>query len=653
MLNFCQTILFVAISMFSFGQDLEHTKLLWDENPTWEEMDTVSMNDQEIVSEVNEIVEYAYSEEYNDALLEYRTRHKKTRVFGEDAIQSNNKVYIPMSMVIDLVDARARVITPSGKVINLDESNIQKSEGGDGYGAYSYFAIDGVVVGSDIEFMYTVARIPDYDGRRYTPYESSLAKKVNFTLASPENLIFAVKSYNDLPEMAQNDSVEGKNVWSIALEDVTPVPSEKYSAEERSIMYAVYKLDQNSFNGKTNLVSFADATNNIYTYYHKEDDKSSQKGLKKLLKESGASALSDPEKKVRTYEAYLKNTIGINDGVETKSISEILKDGFTSDRGMNYLLVKGLKSMGIKYEIVVTTDRYDDNFDSEFEHYGVLRNVLLYLPSLDKYIAPGAVECRLGMVPAQWTNQDGLFIRSKKIGDLEMGLGKVKFIKPLPAELSQDQMVVSVDLSDLSSLMIDFKRILSGYSSVNFQAFYEFIDEDGRKELDESLVSFADNKGEVIEYTVEGVKAEDVGINPVVYEGKLKSTSLVEKAGNKYLFNVGKLIGLQAEMYKETERKFDIEHDHNMIYDRKISFTIPDGYTVSGLDDLTISEVFPAENPTIKFISNYTVEGNEVTIHVVESYEQINFPKEDITDFRRIINAAANFNSIVLFLIKE
>lgn len=650
--NFYQTLLFVSVSLFSFGQDLEHTKLEWDEDPTWTEIDTMEMNDQQIVTEVNEIIEFAYSEEYNNALIEYRTRHKKVRVFGEDAIQNNNKVYIPMSMVIKLVDARARVITPDGKVIDLDESNIQESEGGDGYGAYKYFAIDGVVAGSDIEYVYTIARIPDYEGRRITPYESAILKKGNFSLASPDNLIFAIKSYNDFPEFEKDSTEEEKNVWTLSMESVLPMPDEKYSAPNRSMMYAVYKLDRNNFNGKSNIVSFADATKNIFGYYHGELDKGSKKKLSKLLKESGALLISDEEEKVRTYESFLKNKIAILDDVETKTIPEILKDGFTSGRGMNLLMVRGLIEMDVKHEIVVTTDRYDDNFDKDFEHYQMLRNILIYLPKIKKYMAPSDIAYRVGMVPADWTNQDGLFIRTKKIGDVEMGLGKVKFIEPLVASKSKDEMIVSVDLSDLSELMVDFKRILSGYSA-SFQAYYPLMDEDGRKELEQGIVSFADNKGEVVEYTVKGVETEDVGVNPMVFEGKLKPTTLMEKAGNRYLFNVGKLIGQQAEMYKEDERTMDIEHDHNMIYDRKITFTIPDGYTLSGLEDLKINETFPAENPTISFVSDYKQEGNTVTINVVETYEQINFPKENIDDFRRIINAAANFNNIVLFLIKE
>jgi hypothetical protein len=647
------TLLFACISLFTLGQDLEHTKLEWDENPTWSEIDTAEMKDQEIVTEVNEIIEFAYSEEYNNALIEYRTRHKKVRVFGEDAIQSNNKVYIPMSMVIDLVDARARVITPDGKVIDLDESNIQESEGGDGYGAYKYFAIDGVVVGSDIEYIYTIGRIPDYEGRRISPYETALLKKGNFTLASPDNLIFALKSYNGMPEFEKDTVTEDKNRWSLSMEDVAPVPDEKYSAPNRSMMYTVYKLDRNLYNGKNNLVSFADATKNIFGYYHGELDKPSQKKVAKLVKESGAQNSSDEEEKVRKFESFLKNKIAVLDGVETKPISDILKDGFTSGRGMNLLMIRGLMEMDVKHEIVVTTDRYDDNFDRDFEHYQMLRNIMLYLPKIDKYIAPSEMAFRIGMVPPDWTNQDGLFIRSKTIGDVEMGLGKVKFIEPLPASETKDEMVVSVDMSDLTELMVDFKRVLTGYSAASFQAFYPLMDEDARKELNGTLVSFADDKGEVIEYTVTGTDSEDVGVKPLIYEGKLKPTTLLEKAGNRYLFNVGKLIGQQAEMYQESERVMDIEHDHNMIYDRQITFTIPDGYKLSGLEDLKINETFPVENPTISFISDYKQEGNTITINVLETYEQINFPKEDIDDFRRIINAAANFNGIVLFLIKE
>lgn len=82
-------------------------------------------------------------------------------------------------------------------------------------------------------------------------------------------------------------------------------------------------------------------------------------------------------------------------------------------------------------------------------------------------------------------------------------------------------------------------------------------------------------------------------------------------------------------------------------------FEIPEGYELSGLEKLKINESYPIDKPTIRFSSVYSVEGDMVTITVVEHYDEVFFEKKEIDDFRRIINAAANFNKIVLFLVKK
>ena len=139
----------------------------------------------------------------------------------------------------------------------------------------------------------------------------------------------------------------------------------------------------------------------------------------------------------------------------------------------------------------------------------------------------------------------------------------------------------------------------------------------------------------------------------MVYTGKLIAPSILEKAGNKYLFNVGQLIGPQMEMYAKDERVGDIEHGHNIEYKRVIKFKIPEGFTLSGIEALKINEIYPLENQKIWFTSDYKMDGDLIEITVIEHYDEVSFGKEEVEDFKRIINAAANFNKVVLFLVKD
>ncbi len=55
----------------------------------------------------------------------------------------------------------------------------------------------------------------------------------------------------------------------------------------------------------------------------------------------------------------------------------------------------------------------------------------------------------------------------------------------------------------------------------------------------------------------------------------------------------------------------------------------------------------------MSFVSGFTKEGNIVKIHVREEYRNIYYPVSQYEDFKKIINAAADFNKIVLVLEKN
>ena len=652
-LNLLIVVLFSIIAMDGWTQNKEIEKINWVENPVLTVLDKEYADEPEVVLELEKKVEYAYSEKYQDRLVQYFTLRKKVRVNSDDAVEYNNKVYINMHNSLELVDAKARVITPSGDVINFNKENLNQSEGGDGQDAHSYFAIDGMEVGSDVEFTYTVVRIPSYDGTKMNFQDDIFTLNVLFQVIAPENLLFAFKSYNGFPEMNLDTNRTDKNVYSVSCDVIPKLEDEDYASYERNLQSIVYKLEANSYSNKTKLISFGDISQNIFAVFTKVLDKADAKALDKMIKEINLKNSESDDEKIRMVERYIKTNIQLIEGVETKTIKDILADNYSSSVGFFYLFCKTMDALKIDYEIVLTCDRNDDFFDESFEHYHVLSNKMVYFPNSKKFLVPDDFIYRYGFLPASWSNQKGLFIKKVEVGDLVTGVGRVKHIEPLPAELTKDVMDVQIQFTDILEPTIRFERKLSGYSGIYYQPIYTFLDDDGKKELDEEVMKFADKNGEVIEYKVTGVEDVDIAINPMVYSGVMKSTSLIEKAGNKYLFKVGEVIGPQAEMYEDKERKLDIEHNHNMIYDRTISFEIPEGYQVSGLESLSISEEYPADNPVIGFVSKYTQDANVVNVTVNEYYKEINFSKDEIGDFRRVINAAANFNKIVVFIEKK
>lgn len=138
---------------------------------------------------------------------------------------------------------------------------------------------------------------------------------------------------------------------------------------------------------------------------------------------------------------------------------------------------------------------------------------------------------------------------------------------------------------------------------------------------------------------------------PFILDMVVNASELVEKAGNKILVKIGEIIGPQVEMYQEKPRQFPMDVNYPHVLDRTIEFVIPDGYKVKNPDDLKISKVYKDNNEVaMGFESTYTQEGNVIKVHVIEQYRKIQYPLGWYEDFKKIINAAADFNKVTLVL---
>ena len=85
--------------------------------------------------------------------------------------------------------------------------------------------------------------------------------------------------------------------------------------------------------------------------------------------------------------------------------------------------------------------------------------------------------------------------------------------------------------------------------------------------------------------------------------------------------------------------------------ERTIQLHLPEGYVIKNADDIKINIVYKDNGaPTMGFVSDYTMEGNILKVHVVEEYRNTYYPLSQYEDFKKVINAAADFNKVVLVL---
>jgi len=146
-------------------------------------------------------------------------------------------------------------------------------------------------------------------------------------------------------------------------------------------------------------------------------------------------------------------------------------------------------------------------------------------------------------------------------------------------------------------------------------------------------------------------ESELFGVKPLQFIVDFTSEAFVEKAGKKYLFKLGDIIGPQIQLYQEKERVLPLEEQFHRSYFRKININIPEGYKISNLEDINIDKSYTENGlEMFSFKSYYKLENNIVKITADEHYRENKVRVDLYEKYRTVINSAADFNKIVLLL---
>ena len=626
----------------------------WDETPNYSAKDYA---DEDLVCAKEKIATEFYFTSDN-RFVEFYLEHKAYYLNSEEAIEDYNKIYLPYDSDSELMVNKARVITPAGKIIDLDDSKILTATDDETQRTYKYFAFEGIEKGSFIEFMYVVQRSPSYSGKRISFQNSFKKKSVEFDLFAPSNLIFKFKSYNGLKDVEIDTIIENKNHWSFKLPEIKKLEGETqalYSAEQQFIIYA---LDSNTANNSNDITSYGSVAQNVYNYYNAELSKKTKNALNKLIKELKLNDKADLDSKIRTIENYIKSNIYAADFDNEKlsDLDTIIEEKVGSEKGLIKLYIALFNELGIKQDMVFTCSREFMQFDEDFEANIFLQKILIYFPKTKKYLAPSENESRYGFPPGYLTDNKGLFIKQVKVGDYVSAVGKIKTIKPVSASESKDNMIIDVnfDADDISTTNIKLNRAMSGYYGMYIHPYIDLIKPEDKKDLIEGFAKNLNESVTIKDTKIENGESDLFGIKPIVFNIDFTSDAFVEKAGNKYLFKVGELIGAQMELYQENERVLPLENEFRRTYERTINVTIPEGYTIANLDDINIDNEYLDNGKTLlSFKSYYELNGNILKITADEYYKTNRIPVAIYEDYRRVINSAADFNKVTLVLVKN
>ena len=622
----------------------------WETNPSY----NIEESDKDMVAIKDKIVTEFYFEDQN--LTEYYLEHKILWLNSDDRIEEYNKIYLAFSNKTSLKVSKARVIKKTGEIIELDESKILSAENEETGRKYNYFALEGLQKGSIVEYYYVIKRRPTYQGARVDIQNDYNKKAVEFDLYAPSNLLFKFKSFNLNSTVTKDETSTEKMHWQLAIKDVVGIDKEEQSPYRAALGYVMYKLHQNTANNII-ITSYNEVAQNLFAFYYPEYNEEETKLINKFAKNIKLNNDDEnEEKKARIIDLYIKENIYIsdNDSENLKNLSNVINTKTANETGIVKLYVALFKKFNITHEMVLTSNRTKLKFDREFEATNFLQEFLFYFPASKKYLSPSKFGTRFGFPPPYYMDNYGLFVTGYNINGKRKAFSEVKYIEGIPASSSTDEMVINVyfNKEDFSQNTITLERKLNGYYAMNIQPFMNLIPANRKNEvIDEAFAQNTDKNAKVLKRVLINEDPSLFGVKPFVVKFDISSEYFVEKAGNKYLFKLGDLIGPQMEMYQEKKRILPLEAEFNRSYYRTIKIHIPEGYKISNLDDITIKNSYTAKGKELFiFDSYYTLDGNILTVTADEHYRESIVAPEIFEAYRTVINSAADFNKVTLIL---
>ncbi len=624
----------------------------WAEKPVIHKLDPKYNNESAVVLLDKRRVEYA--DEGKDEIGEYYTLHKIIRVNDDRGIEYFNKIYLGMNGNADMIDVKARSIQPSGKIIELDKSNIKDLKEEDD-NVYKIFAMEGLEKGSEIEFFYTTKRQVSYFGREVVQSMFPVLES-SFDIIAPERLQFEVKPYNCSP-LDTDTVLNGKKIIHCSLKEIAGAEREKYASYEVNLGRFEYKLSYNNATRQgERLFTWNDLAKRIYTLYTSYNEKE-LKRVADLVRDNKWDKIGDEPGKIRAVENYIKKNIATRDDLgsdDAGNIEKILKNKISSTPGAMRLYGAIFQNLGVNYQFVLAGNRNNFILDKGFENWNNCDYPLFYFPAEDKYLAPTRADFRYPWILPSWGVGNALFCKGTSIGNFTTAIAEIKPIALEDYKESYNSLQSSLSLNaTLDTLLIDMKMIYGGYAAVGYRDGFNFASDDEKQRNLKALVRQTVNSENILSSEIQNEDFEDAD-KPFILHTRVKSAELLERAGNKLLVKIGMVIGPQVEMYQEKPRQFAVSMEFPHFEERTIQLTIPDGYAIKNPGDVKIDQTFRENGElTMGFVSSYEQKGNTLSVHIMEEYHKTDYPLSQYETFKKIINASSDFNKIVLVLEKK
>ncbi|MCU0338441.1 MAG: DUF3857 domain-containing protein [Spirosomaceae bacterium] len=644
------SLLLTTVTLALHAQSLDFVKVI-AQHKVSSQLATLSENEAKetgVVLQNQIVIEYAFDSTGQFGC--YQGVLKRVRINDAKSLEMYNKIVLPVPNTNDLLYLKARSFGKNGTVkeVGLEAVKELEEEGR----VYKILAVEGLEIGGELEYISLFQRGGSLFGSEILQSEIPV-RSAEVRIVTPSYLQFEAKVYNAQADIS-SDTLNQKRTLSIKVKDLLPLWEEKYANLKANLVKADYKLSYNLSRGEERLYTWQSAAETFYDYIQTGAEES-RKEVDAFLTKEKIKGLA-PEAAIKKLEAYVKTSIALKEEEESGDAADVLKKQYASKAGMMRLYVAALEALKIPYEIVVGCSRADAVFDKDFDSWSFLDEYLLYFPQTKKFLDPATPVYRYGMIDQYMEGNYALFIQKKKEGSEFVPVGEVRMIPFSTIADNHDDLNMELSFAPtMDQIKGKVTRSMTGHQAAQLRPYYYFTKaEDDRKNLTHEVIK-STLKPDVT-YTNPQVKNLNLNTEeaykPFLLTTDFSLKSVVERAGKKYLFKVGEMIGPQVEMYNERPRQYGIDMGNAHSYKRVIKVQIPAGYKVSGMEALKRSITDGKTDPVMGFVSDYKLENNLLTINISEFYKEALQPIVIYDTFQKIINAAADFNKVTLVLEK-
>jgi hypothetical protein len=375
-----------------------------------------------------------------------------------------------------------------------------------------------------------------------------------------------------------------------------------------------------------------------------------------MWKQVKLTDLEDPYQILRDLEYYYKTNFSIfqSNAPDLTDLSWVLKNKASNSPGFMKFMALSCEKYAIDYEFVLTANRQSYAFDPKFEAYNFLTKYLMYFPKQKVYMDMEAKFGRIGIVNQNFQDNYGVFFKKVTVGEVISSVKKIQWIEATDAETSHSDMDMKASVSeDFSTLEFTLTTSATGHNVAEIQPYFGLMTPENEEKVLDQLIKWVDEDMELEDVSAQNTGYKIYGAKPLLVTGEFSIDKYIVPVKDKYLIKLGLFIGPQAEMYqKAKDRLYPVDMGFRKTYHRVIQFKIPEGYQATNLESINMEVLAKEDDGTVYagFISSYSLNGNILTVNCDERYRKIHYPVEQYEDYRKVINAAADFNKIVIYL---